>query len=108
MADSFTDDGDGVGSHPATTAPRARNSTPLLDDPNDDFCRVCGYGVMLCETHSILWIIAATLLTSCCYVSQICHYGYILSLNKRPGCVLLEHVYLHECNAWHLAAGLPA
>ena len=45
MADSFTDDGDGDASRPAAPLPHARDATPLLDDPNDDFCRVCGFGV---------------------------------------------------------------
>ncbi len=42
MADSF-EDGAGTSLHhlPAKPVP----TVPLMDDPNDDFCRVCGYGV---------------------------------------------------------------
>ena len=42
MADSF-EDAAGTSLHhlPAKPLP----AVPLMDDPNDDFCRVCGYGV---------------------------------------------------------------
>lgn len=41
MTGSFTDDA------PGTPAAVPVHSDPLLEDPNDDFCRVCGFGVSL-------------------------------------------------------------
>ena len=43
MADSFTDDTPGASQLAVASAPV--HAVPLLDDPNDDFCRVCGFGV---------------------------------------------------------------
>lgn len=41
MTGSFTDDAPGA----STAVPV--HSEPLLEDPNDDFCRVCGFGVSI-------------------------------------------------------------
>ena len=44
MADSFTDGADS--GFPTSPVQRTHvPAVPLLDDPNDDFCRVCGFGV---------------------------------------------------------------
>ena len=42
MADSF-EDGASTSLHHSQAKPVL--TVPLMDDPNDDFCRVCGYGV---------------------------------------------------------------
>ena len=44
MADSFED---GTDSDFHQSAAKPTLTLPLLDDPNDDFCRICGYGVGL-------------------------------------------------------------
>ena len=48
MADSFGDEAPGA-SQIAAAAPPV-HAAPLLDDPNDDFCRVCGFGVSSTQT----------------------------------------------------------
>ena len=49
MADSFGNDAPGASQLPAAPAPVL--AVPLLDDPNDDFCRVCGFGVSIMQLH---------------------------------------------------------
>ena len=48
MADSFGDEVPGAAHMTTATAPV--HASPLLDDPNDDFCRVCGFGVSILAT----------------------------------------------------------
>ena len=96
MADSFTDDGDGDAFRPAVPLPRARDATPLLDDPNDDFCRVCGFGVrclrpincasVACMTRAILAVVnlATTFVRDTCLsrMSTVLLLTYCITLTN--------------------------
>ena len=48
MEDSFADGNDATALPPASSLPlrsQSQYAAPLTDDPSDDFCRVCGFGV---------------------------------------------------------------
>lgn len=52
MADSFSNEA------PGAAAPAPVLALPLLDDPNDDVCRVCGFGVSTMQLQSSIYMFA--------------------------------------------------
>ena len=101
MADSFTDDGDGDAPRPATPLLRARDATPLLDDPNDDFCRVCGFGVSclaLIRSHR-----SCIALLSICSLTEFHDYDH---LQKRELCLTARVLRGLASSQIHLMTGI--
>ena len=73
MADSFSNEAPGASQLAAAPAPVL--AVPLLDDPNDDFCRVCGFGVSIMQLHSSTCVFAVRSFSSIFsnqYQMQIC------------------------------------